>query len=68
MISNSIYFCLADKKEKWVPVDINITTKRPPGKNNRPADRKNSDSKNWREDAAKGKCFKKLTARTMLKV
>jgi la-related protein 1 len=42
-----------DKKEKWVPVDINITTKRPPGKANRPASKLNSDSKNWREDAAK---------------
>lgn len=40
-----------DKKEKWVPVDINITTKRPSGKSNRVASK--SDSKNWREDAAK---------------
>ena len=47
---------LSDKKEKWVPVDINITTKRPSGKSNRPASK--SDSKNWREDAARGK-FKK---------
>merc|ERR1740129_754190 len=40
-----------DKKEKWVPVDINITTKRPSGKSNRVVSK--SDSKNWREDAAK---------------
>ena len=47
----SIFF--SDKKEKWVPVDINITTKRPSGKSNRVVSK--SDSKNWREDAAKGK-------------
>ena len=54
----SICFVFSDKKEKWVPVDINITTKRPSGKSNRVASK--SDSKNWREDAAKGKLFMDL--------
>ena len=37
--------------KKWVPVDINITTKRPSGKVSR-GNASKSDSKNWREDAA----------------
>ena len=49
---NVLFDFFSDKKEKWVPVDINITTKRPSGKSNRVASK--SDSKNWREDAAKG--------------
>ena len=39
----------SDKKEKWVPVEVNITTKRPGAK---AGSSRKSDSKNWREDSA----------------
>ena len=51
-LPNVVPVAFSDKKEKWVPVAANFTTKRPGAKR---STGKASDSKNWREDSATAK-------------